>query len=354
MKFNHIIAVAFACVASTLGSCEKDNEMVTVTTGELPTLTASADSVVLLQKDATDTAFTFNWLPLGVSWSNEAVSSNILRYSIQISTQERNFQGSPLLTVDTEGTTASITVNTLNTALLEAKVAPEQPVVLLARLAITLAPNNIMYSNVIELQATPYEDVVLLPSLFIAGALNEWSHSNDFRVGSIEGDSKYEGYANFTAGNLAFKFSSQANWDGINYGAAAAAGKLSVAGDAGNLEVPAAGYYLLKADTQTLDWSATPITWGIIGAAAGGWGDTDDVALTYDANSGLWTATLDMNADEFKFRANNAYTINLGAGARNGVLSNGGGNLRIAESGRYLVTLDLRNAGYYTYTIEAQ
>ena len=353
MKFNHIIIAALACIA-TLNSCEKDSELITVTTGDVPTLTASSDSVVLLQENAADTAFTFSWSPLEVNWSNEGVSTSILRYGLQISTKERNFQGAPLLTVDAEGTSASLTVNALNTALLEAKVAPQEPILLVARLAMTLAPNNIVYSNVIELQVTPSEDVVLLPSLFIAGALNNWTHSNDFRVGSIEGDSQYEGYANFTAGNLAFKFSSQANWDGTNYGAAAAAGKLSTAGDAGNLEVPAAGYYLLKANTETLDWSAMPVTWGIIGAAAGGWGDNDDVALTYDASTGLWTATLNMNADEFKFRANKAYAINLGAGARNGVLSNGGGNLRIAESGRYLVTLDLRNAGYYTYTIEAQ
>jgi starch-binding outer membrane protein SusE/F len=354
MKFNHIIAMVMACMSTVLSSCEKDNEAITVTTGELPNLTTTVDSLVLLQENAADTAITFNWSPLEVNWSNDGVSTPILRYSLQISSKEQNFQGGSLLVLDAAGISASVTVNALNTALLEAKAAPEAPIRLLARLAMTLAPNKVVYSNVIELQVTPYEDVVMLPSLFIAGALNNWSHSGDFRVGSINGDSQYEGYANFTAGNLAFKFSSQANWNGTNYGAGAAAGKMSSAGDAGNLEVVGAGYYLLKANTETLDWSATPVSWGIIGAAAGGWGDNDDVALVYDAATGLWTATLNMTADEFKFRANKAYTINLGAGARNGILSNGGGNLRIAESGRYLVTLDLRNAGHYTYTIEAQ
>ncbi|MFD2600044.1 SusE domain-containing protein [Sphingobacterium corticis] len=351
MRFTPYLAVAIASMA-IFSACEKDSEMVTVNIGELPTLTASTDSLILLQENAADTAVIFNWSPLDVNWSNNEVSTNILTYAVQISTKERNFQGAPILTIDAQGTTAAATVQQLNTAMIEAKLPLEEQSNLVARLALTLAPNKVQYSNVLELKVTPYEDVVMLPSLFIAGALNNWVHSNDFRVGSINSDTKYEGYANFTAGNLAFKFSSQANWGGTNYGGTT--GKLSNAGNADNLEVPAGGYYLLKADTEALTWTATPVTWGIIGAAAKGWGDNDDVALTYDEKENVWTATVDFSAGPFKFRANKAWTISFGAGARAGVLSYGGGDLQITEAGRYLVTLDLRNAGYYTYTIEAQ
>ncbi|MCL7989197.1 SusE domain-containing protein [Sphingobacterium sp. lm-10] len=353
MKFIYHIALGLLGIFA-LSACEKEAQLVSVSSSEVPTLTISQDSLVLLQSNAADTAFTFNWSPVEVTWSNNSVSTNILRYAIQIDTKARGFRGrDPILILDTENTHAAMTVAQLNAALLEVKATPEEPVELVARLVVILAPNNIQYSNVVDLKATPYADVVMLPSLYIAGALNGWAHSMDYRLGSIEGDTKYEGYANFTAGNLAFKFSSQANWDGTNYGTGGA-GKLSSAGNADNLEAPAAGYYLLKADTEALTWSATPMTWGIIGEAAGGWDDSNDVAMTYDATNRVWTATLNMTPGEFKFRANKAWAIGLGAGPRNGVLSYDGGNLRVTNAGRYLVTLDLSNAGYYTYTLEAQ
>jgi hypothetical protein len=53
-----------------------------------------------------------------------------------------------------------------------------------------------------------------------------------------------------------------------------------------------------------------------------------------------------------KFRANNAWDINLGGNASN--LTYGGDNMSIAESGTYLITLNLSDPKAYKCTIVKQ
>ena len=84
--------------------------------------------------------------------------------------------------------------------------------------------------------------------------------------------------------------------------------------------------------------TATPTTWGIIGPAqAGGWdADTD---MEWNAEEECWVATLDLAADEFKFRANDDWGINVGGSIDN--LVKDGGNIKNTEAGTYEVKLYL-------------
>jgi hypothetical protein len=59
-----------------------------------------------------------------------------------------------------------------------------------------------------------------------------------------------------------------------------------------------------------------------------------------------------MTAGEFKFRANNAWTINLGGDPAS--MNYDGSNLSVDAGGDYLVELDLSNPRVYTYTLTAQ
>ena len=116
----------------------------------------------------------------------------------------------------------------------------------------------------------------------------------------------------------------------------------------------AAGYYLIKADTETLTYTTTAIsTWGIIGDATPGSWDSS-TAMTYDKTTKLWSVTVDLTAKNFKFRANNGWDINLGdikPTADGQSLEYGGADIPVASAGNYTITLDLSSPRDYKYTI---
>ena len=169
---------------------------------------------------------------------------------------------------------------------------------------------------------------------------------------SAKGNSDFEGYVYLDGDfklleaddNLVFDFSKN-----TAYGISADAGKLDTKG--GNLSA-AAGYYLIKADTQKLTYSTTKTDWGVIGdATPQGWNAS--TPMTFDKATNLWTVTVVLDASgKFKFRANDAWTLNYGDDGVNGVLEEGGADIPVATSGTYKVTLDLSHSRAYTYTLE--
>ncbi|MCB2407809.1 SusE domain-containing protein [Hymenobacter lucidus] len=98
------------------------------------------------------------------------------------------------------------------------------------------------------------------------------------------------------------------------------------------------------------------LVWGLIGPAGKGW-DTD-VVMDYDYDKKVWTLTTDLKADLFKFRANKAWTVNLGdegpngSPAKDGPLKASGGDIKLAEAGNYTITLDYNATPKPTYTIK--
>lgn len=334
----------------TLWSCKKDEDRVLIATGDAPVLSSSAPDTLVLRQNEAEETITFSWNAYEHSWSDTNVSTDVLDYVIQIGRSGDNFR-STVVEQSTKSTNISYTVAALNAALLDLRYEPGVAANVDVRLIASLAPNRPAYSNTITIRVTPYEDLMMYPSLYLAGSFNGWSHSDAHRVGSVEDDGNYEGYVYFPNANTEFKFSSQAGWDGTNYGDDGV-DKLSADGSAGNLVVAEAGYYFLKADTEALSWSAVKTDWGIIGDATGSWDSS--TPMEYNAETGLWTLTANLSAGEWKFRANDEWVIDLGASDKSGVLTYGGGNFEIEEPGNYVITLDLSNAAYYTYSLEIQ
>ena len=98
------------------------------------------------------------------------------------------------------------------------------------------------------------------------------------------------------------------------------------------------GFYRAEIDLVAQTYKLTKITTvGIVGPAqAGGW--SDDTDMTYNKETGAWEATLDLEAGEMKFRANDGWDINWG-GKSFDALSQNGDNLKVAEAGKYFVQL---------------
>ncbi len=190
--------------------------------------------------------------------------------------------------------------------------------------------------------------------IYAPGDYQGWSPSTAPALASINSDGNYEGYVNITTTG-GFKFTSEQDWNGTNYGDTAANGQSGIlnAGGGNNLNIPATGYYKINASTSADTWSGLATTWSLIGGfAASGW--STDIPMTYNAASNSWKGTITTAVgDQFKFRANGAWTLNYGDNNGNGTLQSGGANINApATAGSHTITLNLSIPGYYYYTIQ--
>jgi len=356
--FTKILGVG--AVALLLTACEKDEDKAVIYPNGGPTLTASATTLGTLSIDnATKEAVTFNWT--GADYGYTAA----VTYTLQLDMKGNDFKSPSEFT--TTASKRTFTVAELNSTLLGLGIAPGSAGQLDARV-ISNVSNNTDYSQlsgVTSLTATPYLSVVNYPSLYVPGEYQSWAPEKAPRIASPASNGTYEGYVNFaSASDGRFKFTSAPNWTTTNYGLSGTittdpttkviSGALSADGSAGNLTVPAAGYYRLVANVPSLTWTATPTTWAAIGSATpGGW--DNETPLTYNTATGTWSATMALSAGgELKFRANNSWDINYGDTKADGTLEFGvPDNIKgPTAAGSYLVTLDLsQGAGNYTYSI---
>jgi len=177
---------------------------------------------------------------------------------------------------------------------------------------------------------------------------------------SVLGNTDYEGFV-WLDGD--FKFiapdgDGNFNWGNLDWGDASGENgsytQVLTADGEGNIGA-AAGYYLVKADTEALTYSIELTNWGVIGnATPNGWdSDTD---MVYDPATQTWSVTLDLTAQTapdngIKFRANDGWDLNIGDTDADGTMEFGGSNIGIAEDGNYTITLDLSNPRAYTYSV---
>ena len=204
----------------------------------------------------------------------------------------------------------------------------------------------LMYRFTINLGDMTYEIKELNFSEYIweAGVNNNWG-SEAQPLYCANQDGVYVGFfyaqdADWSDGMGAFKFTGAFNdWGQGNYGTGSInddglSGTLIDDGGSGNcLATP--GFYRATVDLAAMTYSLVPISGiGLIGPAqAGGW--NDDTDLTYNPETRAFEGTLDLAADEFKFRANDGWDINWGGSEDN--LTQDGPNLKIAEAGTYFI-----------------
>ena len=175
--------------------------------------------------------------------------------------------------------------------------------------------------------------------------LANWSPDKSPQViSTITNPDKLEGYVYMANTKNEWKFATQPNWDGPNYGAGSA-GNLDPNG--GNMSSPQ-GYYKINADAKALTYNAIATVWGVIGSASPqGW--DDETPLTYNPASKTWRGVLHLTAAEFKFRANHNWDYNYGSDAADGKLSAGGKNIPVTVESDYTFELNLSKPNAYTY-----
>lgn len=217
-----------------------------------------------------------------------------------------------------------------------------------------------MYSNAEEEVYPVYTVTPAFDNLWSPGNSNGWNHANSNML--FTGD--YITYNGYVYLDGEFKFSNAADWSHTNYGNAGEEGALSTNGGAGNLSAEK-GVYWATVNIPNLTYSLVKIeTIGLIGGF-NGWGSSLPMTEQINGPKDLkYVGEVTLKAgEEFKFRANDGWDINLGDDPNVGIYdilmgvsnrSNGrvealtpnGDNLKVDEDGTYIVTLDLSNLPY--------
>jgi len=190
------------------------------------------------------------------------------------------------------------------------------------------------YKVNVDLAGSPYTYTAVKTDWGVIGDATpgSWDTSSDLTYDPAT--QTWRGVVHMTAGS--FKFRANNGWD-INYGSSTADENLNPGGDNISNDVEADYDFTLDLSTPHM-YKYSANRWGIIGdATPGGW-DTD-TNMTWDATNKVFTVTADLlGGKQFKFRANDGWTVNLGGSLSE--LVQDGSNIDIAEDGNYTITLN--------------
>ena len=333
------IILAIAIVA-----CEKDEERLVVKATTAPALTASTATPALKIEDATKEAVKFTWTAADFNYPAGVT------YTLQLDKKGNDFK-TPIEFNAGPALSKAYTVADLNTALLRLGIAPNSAGQLDVRVKAAVSANvTTLVSANTSITATPYLVIIEYPSLYVPGGYQGWAPDKAAKLASVKDNKVYEGYVNFGDASE-FKFTDAPNWNNGIFGDSGDGATKKIATPGNNFKVPSGGYYLLKADLNDKSWDAVKTNWGLIGSGTPtGWGSDTD--LIYNATTGTWSVTLNLTADEIKFRANDDWAINFGDTKADGLLEYGGDNIKVSAAGNYTITLNLSIGGNYSYSLK--
>ena len=199
-------------------------------------------------------------------------------------------------------------------------------------------PAEGMYKMTINMIEYTYsiQKLEFVEYIYVPGNHQGWSPEKAPALWGANFDGVWTGFSMLDGG---FKFTHERKWAGEYKGSDFATKSEGLSGD-NDIVASKKAFYYIKADVANSDLSVTEIkSFGIIGPAQeGGW-DTD-TDMTWDAEKGAWVATgVTLKADELKFRANDAWDINVGGTFDN--LVENAGNIKV-EAGTYDIELYLQ------------
>ena len=333
-----------------LWACEKEETRAVLRSGVSPQLAVSATTLELKQEDADKAAASFTWPAVDYGFTDA------IGYVLQVAKSGTNFAGASTVEI---GVSKSDLKKEFKVAELNGELNKILTPGLSQEIEVRLKSNTInpIYSNTVKMMVRPYRVRIFYTfpqAINVAGNFQDWNPGAAPQIVSVNNNGEYEGFINFSnAANPEFKLVKGAEWGAGDFGSPSA-GKLGNGGD--NLKITTgAGIYLLRANTTAMTWSATKVNGiGLIGSAVPTTGWDSDRDMAFDAASGTYSITLDLNAGEIKFRANDAWALDLGdnSNPNDGRPEIGGSNIKIDAAGNYTITLDLLVGGNWVYTIK--
>ena len=337
---KNILKTAAICASLVwLVGCEKDEEKATMNANARVESNISASTLVLDKTQSNTTALT-------VSWETKDLGVQLAPvYTVEF----ENIATGKIKPLSAERSPFTLTVKELNEYLvgLGLKTGVATDVRVLVRAALSDQRSLVSTKT---LKVTPYFDEIKASEWGVVGSAtpNGWNGPDIKMWNSTDGN--LVAYATLSAGEI--KFRKNNDW-GVNLGGSN--GTLSSGGS--NIAVTA-GTYKITINVSKNTYSIETYSWGIIGSGARGWGDNDDVAMTYEGSTNSWVVKNIALDGEIKFRLNHSWGTNFGAdstdnpaAALEGDIKSGGNNIKI-PAGTYNVSFsfDANNKG--TYKIE--
>ena len=337
---KNILKTAAICASLVLlVGCEKDEEKATMNANARVESNISASTLVLDKTQSNTTALT-------VSWETKDLGVQLAPvYTVEF----ENIATGKSKPLSAERSPFTLTVKELNEYLvgLGLKTGVATDVRVLVRAALSDQRSLVATKT---LKVTPYFDEIKASEWGVVGSAtpNGWNGPDIKMWNSTDGN--LVAYATLSAGEI--KFRKNNDW-GVNLGGSN--GTLSSGGS--NIAVTA-GTYKITINVSKNTYSIETYSWGIIGSGARGWGDNDDVAMTYEGSTNSWVVKNIALDGEIKFRLNHSWGTNFGAdstdnpaAALEGDIKSGGNNIKVT-AGTYNVSFsfDANNKG--TYKIE--
>jgi starch-binding outer membrane protein SusE/F len=334
-------------------SCKKDEikSVYSLPAGS-PSFTSSIETAVLDSTHRDEVAAVFSWSSLSYGINADVT------YSLEFDTS--NTMAHAIAFVMNADTTKSYTVAALNAIALQTGLEGSKAGTLYVRMKGEVRQNGtstnpstipVTYSEVLALTVTAYAPSSI-SRMWVPGEYQGWNAATAPTIADVGGKGAYEGYIYFpnnASGNYTFKITTAPNWNDPAWGYES---DTKMVKGGGNFYTSGEGYFLVRANVNSRDWSTTLTTWSLVGdAVADDW--ETDIPMTYDAVSGTWVANsvAVKGSGGFKFRANKGWTLNYGP--TDGKLVQDGGNISApgGVAGNYKVVLNLSESGNYTYTL---
>lgn len=337
---KNILKTAAICASLVwLVGCEKDEEKAIMNANARVESNISASTLVLDKTQSNTTALT-------VSWETKDLGVQLAPvYTVEF----ENIATGKIKPLSAERSPFTLTVKELNEYLvgLGLKTGVATDVRVLVRAALSDQRSLVATKT---LKVTPYFDEIKASEWGVVGSAtpNGWNGPDIKMWNSTDGN--LVAYATLSAGEI--KFRKNNDW-GVNLGGSN--GTLSSGGS--NIAVTA-GTYKITINVSKNTYTIETYSWGIIGSGARGWGDNDDVAMTYEGSTNSWVVKNIALDGEIKFRLNHSWGTNFGAdstdnpaAALEGDIKSGGNNIKVT-AGTYNVSFsfDANNKG--TYKIE--
>lgn len=337
-------------------SCDSDAELTSLKPVSFPSeINVSSSKIVLTEDTAEDQVLLVSWPE--VTFPIEAPVTYALQFDLVGDTSGANaWLKAKRIEVGTDVLSKTLIGEELNKIAVDLGLPIDVEGKLVVR--VEAAMDRKVFSNPITLTITPYEKSVVFGEIYMPGSYQGWGIETAAALTAIQ-KGVYQGYMTAAVGaGLGFKLNTERNWAQF-YGAGATNSDLKNMSDT-DFQLPAAGSFQIKVNLNTLKWTATPYTWGIVGdGTSGGWDNS--TPMSYDHQTKTWKVTAVLVPGNVKFRLNNSWTINYGSkNTTDGIayLDDSGAHY-IGEGGTYEITMKINDVdpaslGYpptLTYTI---
>jgi hypothetical protein len=337
---KYIFAILFITTVAACSELEKEKAL------ESPVApTLASHGAIIINGDNLSEMTTFKWQPADFGYIA----------AIQYSLSAKIGNGTPVLVGSAYSDSIAMKLGDLNGTVIGAgaEAGIENTVTFTVSATISEAYQK-MISAPLTVKVTPYEPQ---PSfIYVIGQFQGWNTDTPVALTSLLDNKIYAGYVKFEPGNdqgwllVPDKpVSWQNKWgsdDGVNL----------IVDNGKNMAEPGAGWYRIDVNLNSLIYSTLPFgNLGIVGTI-NAWGPPDgtsDIPMIYNDMGHRWEATITCAGnDEIKFRLNESWGTNWGG--KDGVAIAGGDNIKIADAGTYLVTLDFTDLNSISYTITKQ